>query len=105
GRQHTSARFEERVPEARRPARQVALAELALRYFPSHGPAQLLDFAWWSGLTLGEVRDAVDLAGSRLEREDLGGKTYWSGPSGATPIVRQPSAHLLPNYDEYFIAL
>jgi hypothetical protein len=105
GRQHTYALLDERVPEAVPRSREGALAELALRYFTSHGPAQLQDFAWWSGLTLREVREAVDLAGARLEREELAGKSYWSGPSTAGPIARQPSAHLLPNYDEYFIAL
>ena len=38
----------------RKPApleRDEALAELAGRYFASHGPATLKDFAWWSGLT------------------------------------------------------
>jgi hypothetical protein len=105
GRQHTYALLEERAPDARRLPREDALAELALRYFPSHGPAQLQDFAWWSGLTMAEVREAVDLAGSRLDRENFEGKTYWSAPTAADPVTSEPSAHLLPNYDEYFIAL
>jgi Winged helix DNA-binding domain len=106
GRQHTYALLEERVPEARRPAREEALAELAIRYFSSHGPAQLQDFAWWSGLTLRDVREGTDLAaGPQLRSEIFDGKTYWSGASTAKPGSRSPSAHLLPNYDEYFIAL
>ncbi len=105
GRQHTYALLDERVPKARRLNREEALAELSRRYFTSHGPAQLQDMAWWSGLTSRDVRAAVELAGSQLEREDLDGKTYWSGGGAVRSASSEPSAHLLPNYDEYFIAL
>ena len=36
--------------------REEALAELAPRYFRSHGPATLRTYAWWSGLTMREAK-------------------------------------------------
>lgn len=38
--------------------------ELARRYFQSHGPATVRDFAWWSNLTLAEARRAASSTGS-----------------------------------------
>src|SRR6266852_8163707 len=58
GKQFTYARFEERVPKSPALERSEALGELTLRYFRSHGPAQVSDFTWWSGLTAAEARRA-----------------------------------------------
>ncbi len=49
GKQPTFALLAEWAPHARSLARDEALAELARRYFTSHGPATWRDFAWWSG--------------------------------------------------------
>src|SRR5690606_7455514 len=56
GKQQTYALLAERAPQTRRLARDEALAELTRRYFTSHGPATVKDFAWWSGLTVADVR-------------------------------------------------
>ena len=105
GRSQTYALLAERAPEARRRAPEEALAELAVRYFSSHGPAQVQDCAWWSGLTMADVKRGLALAGSALVRETTGGKDYWLGPGAGTPAP--PSSRralLLPNYDEYVVA-
>jgi hypothetical protein len=104
GKQFTYALVEERAPAARRLDREEALAGLALRYFSGHGPAQVQDCAWWSGLTVGEVRRGVELAGTALAREEIGGKSYWSSPDAPSADVVPPIVHLLPNYDEYLVA-
>ena len=44
-----------------------AVAELARRYFTTHGPAGERDFAWWSKLPLGKIRAAMPLLGEQLE--------------------------------------
>ncbi|MGP9745902.1 DNA glycosylase AlkZ-like family protein [Brachybacterium sp. AOP29-B2-41] len=44
-----------------------AVAELARRYFLTHGPAGERDFAWWSKLPLGKIRAAMPLLGEHLE--------------------------------------
>jgi hypothetical protein len=99
GKQFTYALLDERAPAGRVLDRDEALVELATRYFGSHGPALLTDFTWWSGLTVGDAKRACGLAGSRLVQEaDL-----WSAP-GDDVAHETPSAHLLPNYDEYLVA-
>jgi len=102
GKQQTYALFDERVPPAPARSRDEMLADLAARYFAAHGPALVHDFAWWSWLAVGEAKRAIEMAG--LTRATLDGKTYWHAPPGRASRLRSPTVHLLPNYDEYFIA-
>jgi Winged helix DNA-binding domain len=102
GNQFTYALFDERVPAAPSRDREEALGELASRYFATRSPATTHDFAWWSGLTMGDARRAIAIAGRALVRENHDDREYWSGRSrGARRWTRR--AHLLPNYDESFI--
>ena len=103
GKQFTYALLERRVPRAARIDRDEARAKLALRYFASHGPAQIKDFAWWSGLTVKDASGGLESVKSQLQGEIVDGKTYWSSPTRA-PKQRSPQAHLLSIYDEYTIA-
>ncbi len=105
GLQHTYALLEDRAPDARDLPRDEALAELARRYFTSHGPATAKDFATWASLTLAEVRASVEAAGSSLRREEIGGVTFWSGAdlSARAPALRSPSVRLVQGYDEYIM--
>jgi len=94
GSQFTYALVDEHVPTQAPLAREESLAALATRYFRSHGPATVHDFAWWSGLTVGDSRAAVALA--RVEGAVL------TKPPTADRVT---GAHyLLPNYDEFLIA-
>lgn len=104
GKQHTYALLEERAPAAKSLPRDEALAELAIRYFTSHGPAQVQDFSWWSGLTMADTRAGIALAGSQLQSETIDGKTYWLNLELPVSSEHVESAHLLPNYDEYLVA-
>jgi hypothetical protein len=105
GKQHTFALLDEWIPKSREFEREAALAELARRYFTSHGPATLQDFMWWSGLTAKDAQAAVDGGGTDLERIVLAGKGYWSGPGRIAPrSPRTPRVLLLPGYDEYTVA-
>lgn len=104
GKQFTYALLAERAPKTRALDRAKALAELAKRYFRSHGPAQVQDFVWWSGLTMADARTGIAGAGAALDREALGGKDHWFD-AAADPITkRDKAAHLLPNFDEYTVA-
>src|SRR5699024_11306067 len=44
-----------------------AIADLALRYFTTHGPAGVRDLAWWSKLPMGRIRTALPLVEDQLE--------------------------------------
>jgi Winged helix DNA-binding domain len=104
GKQFTYGLLDERAPFGRRLDHDEALAELTRRYFTSHGPAQVQDFAWWSGLTVADARDGLALAGPPLAVEAIGAKSYWSVPDAPIPAPPGPTVHLLPNYDEFLVA-
>jgi hypothetical protein len=105
GKQQTYMLLEERAPDARDLPRDEALAELARRYFASHGPASAADFATWASLTLAEVGQSIEAAGPSLRREELGGVVLWSGAATPrrTPAPRSPVVRLVQGYDEYIM--
>jgi len=103
GKQFTYALLEERVPPAKTITHDEALAELIKRYFKTRGPATLQDFCWWSGLTISDAKRGVEMIESRLGSEAMNGQTYWFDESRSFKKEKSPTAHLLPNYDEYFI--
>jgi Winged helix DNA-binding domain len=104
GKQFTYALLAERAPKARALDRDEAVAELTLRYFRSHGPAQIQDFVWWSGLRMADARAGIATAGNALEFRAIDGKDYWFDPDAVPPRRAGAVAHLLPNYDEYTVA-
>jgi hypothetical protein len=104
GNAFTYALFEERAPSTLKMERTEALVELALRYFRSHGPAQLQDFVWWSGLTTGDARAGIALAGDALQRRMARGLEYWLDARLEPRQQASSIAHLLPNFDEYTVA-
>jgi len=104
GKQFTYALLEERAAQARVLDRDEAVGELTLRYFRSHGPAQIQDFVWWSGLRIADARAGIALAGEALDHQTIEGKDYWFD-AAARPLEQAAVvAHLLPNYDEYTVA-
>ena len=103
GKQFTYALIDERVPMSRPRSRDDALAELARRYFTSHGPAQVHDFAWWSGLTVSDARAGLAAVEGDLAHETVDGATYWVSSSGRMRTAPR-TAYLLPLFDEYLIA-
>ena len=104
GKQHTYALLDERAPHARSLEREEALAELARRYFTSHGPATLKDFAGWSGLAPADAREGLELVKSQLDQEQIAGKAYWFSSVSVIKERSAPIAHLLPAFDEFTVA-
>ena len=88
GKQPAFVLCDEWLPKSRDLEGDEALGELARRYFTSHGPATERDFAWWTGLNLGEARRAIDIAGKIT-------------PARAS---KTKMAALLPPFDEYTVA-
>jgi|SRR5579884_1808124 len=104
GKQFTYALLAERVPNTRTLDRDDALAELTRRYFRSHGPAQIKDFVWWSGLTVADARAGLALVGPDLDHLAVDGKEYWFDARVASNEPMPLVGHLLPNWDEYTVA-
>lgn len=103
GKQFTYALLSERAPHARDLPRDQALATLATRYFQSHGPAQLKDFVWWSGLTTADAQTALGSIAADLDRHTLDNRTYYFTP-GPLPRAATPPALFMSIFDEYTIA-
>jgi len=103
GKQFTYALLDERAPQARTLDREESLAELAGRYFTSHGPATLQDFVWWSGLTVADARIGLAMVTSQLKHEVIDGQTYWRSASMPSAKDLSQTIYLLPNFDEYTV--
>jgi len=104
GKQSTYLLVDERIAPTPPRDRADSLRELTLRYFRSHGPALAHDMAWWSGLTVGSVREGIELAGAGLEGRRADGKEYWAAAGAFDPapgVVPDGYVLLLPNYDEF----
>ena len=71
----TYALLEERVPKTKPLTKEEALAKLAKKYFTSHCPATLQDFVWWSGLSVGEARHALEMVKSDFVSATIASQT------------------------------
>lgn len=77
------------------------LAEFFVRFIDGHGPAGVADFAWWSGLTLGQSRHARDRAAGRVVEVEDGLFVPARRPrqsSGRAEVIA------LGGFDEYYIS-
>jgi hypothetical protein len=81
--------------------KEEALAELARRFFQSHGPATVQDFARWASFTLVEAKNGLAAVSAQLHSAEGEGGIYWFAPPQTTGEIPQPFVHLLPIYDEY----
>jgi hypothetical protein len=105
GSSHLFALLDDWIPESRNLEGDAALAELARRYFSSHGPATLADFCWWAGITRKTALAGIDGAGDTLQREIHDDREWWSGAQRARIAQpTRPHVRLLPYYDEYTVA-
>jgi hypothetical protein len=103
GKQFTYAFFDDRVPDNTL-VKEEALAELARRYFISHGPATLQDFTWWSGLATVDTKIGLEIVKSELTKMIVDGKEYWMAQNELITSSKAPIAYLLPAFDEFAVA-
>ena len=101
--QNTYALLDERIPDQPAVTRDEALAMLARKYFRSHGPATLADFAWWSGLGINDCRKGMEAIGAELIPERWKGLDLFLHQDSRIRGYRSGCVHLLPPYDEYLI--
>ncbi|MBO3084534.1 winged helix DNA-binding domain-containing protein [Cellulomonas fengjieae] len=104
GKQRTYALLDERVPPTAPLDPDEALAELTRRFFVSHGPATVKDFAWWASLTLHEIGRGLAMLAGELTSVEVDGLTYWFAPADAPTRDPAPTVHVLQGYDEYGVA-
>ncbi len=102
GKQPTFTLLDEWVSESRKLTRDAALAELALRYFSSRGPATVQDFATWTKFSLADARAALAAVTDKLRQFQFEGDTYWMPQEMPEPDA-MPQAILLPSFDEYLL--
>ena len=102
--QFTYALLDERIAFTKKIEKQQALAQLAQRYFSSHGPATLQDFLWWSGLSIIDARNGLELIQSNLISEKYKDSTFWfsNNQVNTKPFTRK--LFFLPSYDEFLIS-
>jgi hypothetical protein len=103
GKQPTFVLLDEWIPPVPPLAHDEALAELARRYFTSHGPATVADFTWWSGLNLGEARTGLDLVKAHFKPVVIDDQIYWAAP-GLLGSAATSTAYVLPAFDEFTVA-
>lgn len=104
GTHQTFTLLDEWVPNPRMLDHDESLAELATRYFRSHGPATEKDLAWWASLPLRDVRRGIDIAA--LERRRIDGVEYVVDPRLESADIGRSTAEptlLLPGFDEYLL--
>lgn len=95
--------FDEWVKGSKKLSREDSIKELAIRYFTSHGPAQIQDLNWWSGLPMRDIKQGIEVAGKKLTSVEVEGKTYYM-PSKQSKVKQSKEAHLLPPFDEFLVA-
>lgn len=104
--QQTFVLLDEWVPDAVVHEPDEALAILAIRYFRSHGPTSLKDFAGWSGLTLTESRRGIAVAGDSLATAEHAGALVYLDPQLLDAHALLPfddDVLALPGFDEYLL--
>ena len=107
GNQQLIVAFDDWIPVSRRLNRAEAVAEFLLRYFRSHGPATVRDFAWWTQIPLTEVRAALETIRGGLVELEFEGASYWMSHETAglldTGVPGSRSVLLLPGFDEFLL--
>jgi hypothetical protein len=107
GKQHTWALVADRTPPPGPPAdRAEAVCDLVRTFVRSHAPVTERDLAWWSGLSLSDVRKGLEAGRPELDVLELGGRRYWHAglPMQVGAGNGQPAVHLVQSYDEYLVA-
>lgn len=111
GKEQTFVALDRWVEHPNQLSRDESLAELAFRYFDSHGPAARKELGRWAALPAADVRRSIELAGDRLVpietefgemlvssrvAETLGGRPI-DPPEESSRVL------LLAGFDEYML--
>jgi hypothetical protein len=94
--------LDEWIPFSKKLEGDEALAELANRYFTSHGPATVQDFVWWSGLTITAATKGLELVKKNFISENINSQMFWMSDDTSFK-VKNSAIYLLPAFDEYLV--
>jgi hypothetical protein len=100
---HTYTALDRRVSPAPEVEGEAALAEMALRYFATRGPATLADFSWWSGLAMGAARTGLEAVRGHLATCEMDGRRYFFEERTAAS-GRAPRIALIQCFDELIVS-
>ncbi|WP_322409673.1 winged helix DNA-binding domain-containing protein [Microbacterium invictum] len=101
GREQTVVLVEDLDTASADPADPVV--ELVVRYLRGHGPATARDAAWWTGLSLTVVREAIGRAEGRVAVWRDGADPLYIDPD-PPPSAPSPRVFALPPFDEYYLS-
>lgn len=104
GKKQTYSLLQNRIAKKKLLTKEESLAELARRYFSSHGPATVKDFAWWSGLSLREANEGLQAVKINFVSEIVDSQEYWFSTNFPDRISLHDDVYLLPAYDEFLIS-
>ncbi len=102
--QTTYALLNERIQKPRSLQKEEALGKLAKKYFESHCPATLQDFIWWSGLSVTDSKQALEMIKNDFIAEKINSEEYWFPHCFPIPKQFKESVFLLPAFDEFLIS-
>lgn len=104
GNKQTFTLLEEWVPRQKTISEEESLERLARKFFGSHGPATMQDFIWWSGLTMTQCRQAVEMIKTDFICESINGRDFWMRNDTKTPPSDENYVLLLPPFDEFVVS-
>lgn len=109
GKDQTFVLLEEWAPNQRELTGEVALAELAWRYFRSHGPALVTDYSGWAGIAVTSARKAIAANAHRVSQIESEFGDMWlptelldqSAVNRGAPVATDIA--MLPGFDEFML--
>jgi hypothetical protein len=104
GKEQTFVLLDEHITKRKELSDEQANAELAYKYFSSHGPATIKDYVWWSGLKVSDARIGIERMKSKLVEEEINGNTYYMPKNIQKLEDDGRPVHLLPAFDEYLVS-
>ena len=99
----TYAILGDRVPRPASISKDEALGKLAFKYFSSHSPATLMDFIWWSGLSVTAAKRALEIIKPGFISETIADQEFWLPEHFSMSTPEVPSVYLLPAFDQFLI--